>query len=71
MTDYIDLDVQLINRGRRIALLSDGQDVPITNWLNAEGECDPDEAMFCVCGPCLGGNWYCVDLQEFDAATIN
>ena len=71
MPDHIDIEVQLIHRGRGIAVLSDGQEVPIAGWLNSGGECDADEATACVCGPCFDGKWYSVNLQEFDAATIN
>ena len=71
MTDYIIPEVQMIHRGLGIAILSDGQEVPITNWLNADGDCDPSDAMTCVCGPCFDGKWYSVDLSQYDQAIIN
>ena len=66
MTTPIDLEVQLVHRRRSIAILSDGQELPVTKWANADGECDPDEATACVCGPCAAAKWYNVDLRGFE-----
>lgn len=60
------LEVTAINRGQSIALLSDGQTIPITTWLDADGECGAGTATTCVCGPDAGGRWYAVDLAGFD-----
>jgi hypothetical protein len=67
---YIALEVDAIHRGRSIAILSDGQEVPISNWLDADGECDPDGAQSCVCGPCFDGKFYAVDLSAFTGVII-
>lgn len=62
------LEVTAINRGQSIALLSDGQTIPITTWLDADGECGAGTATTCVCGPDASGRWYAVDLAGFDDA---
>jgi hypothetical protein len=56
--------VEALNIGQSAALLSDGQIVPVTNWLDDGDDCDPQDATFCVCGPCKNGLWYLVDLSE-------
>lgn len=71
MSDHLDLDVQLVHRSLGIAILSDGQEIPITNWVNADGECSAEDAVTCVCGPCFEGKWYNVDLREYEHATLN
>ena len=60
----MSLLVEAINRTTRQAVLSDGQILPITHWLGYEEECDPEDAISCVCGPCKDGYWYTVDLSE-------
>ena len=64
----IDLEVDAIHRGRGIAILSDGQEVPVTNWRNEDGECDASAAASCVCGPDVDGTFYAVDLSRFTGA---
>jgi hypothetical protein len=63
----IDLEVDLIHRERGIAILSDGQEVPITAWFSAPDAlpCEPKEAASCVAGPDFDGRWYAVDLTKF------
>lgn len=63
--------VEAINRGRELAVLSDGQAIPVAAWLDQEGETIPDTALAAVCGPCAAGHWYAVALSEFTAATRN
>ena len=60
------LSVEAINRTTSIAVLNDGQLIPITNWLLDGEDCEPEDAMSCVCGPCSKGKWYVVDLSEMD-----
>lgn len=62
----IDLEVDMIHRQRGIAILSDGQVIPITCWLTADDEtADPTEAVACTAGPDFDGRWYAVDLTKF------
>ena len=67
----IELEVDAVHRARGIAILSDGQEVPITNWIDIDGnECDYADAVACVCGPDFGGKWYAVALGSFTGAII-
>ena len=70
MTRAILLEVDCIHRGMSIAILSDGQEVPIANWIGAAGECAPEDAIACVCGPDFDGHWYSVKLSDFTGAVI-
>ncbi|WWT39623.1 hypothetical protein [Microcystis phage Mel-JY03] len=67
----IELEVDAVHRARGIAILSDGQEVPITNWIDIDGnECDYADAVACACGPDFDGNWYAVALGSFTGAII-
>ncbi len=60
--------VEAVNRKLRLALLTDGQMIPVLSWfLNGE-DCDPFDAESCVCGPDDDGKWHCVDLSDFQEA---
>ena len=62
----IALEIDAIHRAKGIALLSDGQEVPITNWIDIDGnECDYADAVACACGPDFDGNWSAVTLAAF------
>jgi hypothetical protein len=61
-----DLYVEAINRTTCLAVLNDGQVIPITNWYENGEDGEPDDATSCVCGPCNRGKWYVVDLSEMD-----
>lgn len=64
--DLIELEVQLVHRARGIAILSDGQEIPITNWIDMDGnECDYADACACACGPDFDGKYYAVALGSF------
>lgn len=65
-----DREVQLINRQLEIAVLTNGQIIPITNWLDEDGDCDKAFAVTCVCGPCFSGKWYSVNLQYYENARV-
>lgn len=58
--------VEAVNKTIGQAILSDGQVLPITHWFSYEEECDPEDAISCVCGPCKDGYWYTIDLSEMD-----
>lgn len=70
MSDPIALEVDAIHRARQIAILSDGQEVPVTHWMDAHGQCGSGTATACVCGPDFDGNWYAVNLSSFTGAVI-
>jgi hypothetical protein len=58
-----------INFSKNIAMLDDGQYIPITNWYDGDDEVSPDEAAACVAGPCKDDQWYAADLSEFEHKT--
>lgn len=64
-------EVLAISRDRAEAVLSGDEIIPITNWVDADGECDPWDAICCVAGPCEDGRWYSISLAEFDPIYIN
>ena len=67
----IELEVDAVHRARGIAILSDGQEVPITNWIDIDGnECDYADAVACACGPDFDGKWYAVNLHCFTGVTV-
>jgi hypothetical protein len=71
MSDMVDLEVQMIHRAKAIAILSDGQEIQITNWIDVEGdECGHADAVACACGPDSKGKWYAVNLGSFTGAVI-
>lgn len=60
-----DTEVIAVNRGRQVALLEDGTVIPITNWLDQDGEeCPPSAAMVCIAGSEAMGFWV-IDLEHF------
>lgn len=61
------IDVQAINLTKRLALLSDGATVPVTNLLDADGDetQEPAQAVGFVAGE--GGTWFAGLLSDFDA----
>jgi hypothetical protein len=64
------VDVQALNVSARLALLSDGTTVPITDLFDAGGANteNPAEAVGFVCG--AGGFWICDLISSFDAVTV-
>jgi hypothetical protein len=58
--------VEAINRITNLAVLNDGQILPITHWFKDGEKCEAEDATSCVCGPCKSGHWYTVDLSEMD-----
>lgn len=61
----IELEVDMIHRGKQIAILSDGQEVPVVFWFGPEDYATPEEAVSCVCGPDFDGGYYAVNLADF------
>ena len=62
--------VEAINKSLELVLMFGGSTVPITNWLDDQGEeCDADDAVFAVCGPDSEGCWHTLDLCDFEIVT--
>lgn len=59
-------DVEAVNVGRRIALLTDGRTVPITNLLDGDGDetDDPAEAVAFVAG--ADDQWFAAQLADYE-----
>lgn len=65
------LDVVAVNYRFQKAVLSDGQQVPVTHWFDRRGSiCAPRQAVTCVCGSDATG-WFSVDLEGFGPATVH
>lgn len=64
----MSLDIQAVQLRQRLAMLSDGQVVPIVSMLDFEGEDteEPHEAKAVVAGPCSCGRWYTDSLDGYD-----
>ena len=64
-------EVAMINVAMGVAIMEDGQELPITNAYNEDGdECAPEDAVACVAGPDRGGMWVRIDLQQFEGVTL-
>lgn len=71
------LEVQAVNLPGRMALLTDGQQLHITNLIDDDGDDTDDEAdaVCAVAGPDSLGQWWSIDLRQFSlrlgAATLH
>ena len=66
-----EADVLMVNREKRIALLTDNRIVPVTHWFGTRGEeCIPANAVTCVAGNDDAG-WFAIDLQMFGYAKVH
>lgn len=64
-------DIDAINRIDRLAILSTGEAIQITDWFEMDGYgCDPSDAVTCVAGPCSNGKWYSIDLREYEGIIL-
>ncbi len=62
--------VEAINRSLSIVLMVGGSTVPITNWLDEDGEdCAEEDAVMAVAGPDCEGRWHTIGLDEFENVT--
>lgn len=63
--------VHAVNLKRRIAVLDDGTQLPITYLFDAHGEMvdDADEASTFVCG--ISGMWFHEKLADFEGGRMN
>lgn len=64
-------EVAMINVTLGIAIMEDGQELPITNSFDDDGDdCEPSEAVACVAGPDRNGMWVTIDLCRFEGVAI-
>lgn len=67
-----DAEVEAVSRSRAVAVLSSGERIAITNWIDWAGdECRPDDAVVAVAGPDEQGRWFAIDLSAFEPAFLN
>lgn len=67
-----DADVEAVNRSRDVAVLNTGEQINITNWLDAFGEeCAIDDAVVAVAGPDRLGRWFAIDLSAFEPTVLH
>lgn len=65
------LDVIAINRTRGFAILNCDCQIPVTDWFGKDGkDCDPEDAIVCVCGDDAHG-WFTVNLETFQTVTLH
>jgi len=63
----MSVEVAMVNVTLGIAIMEDGQELPITNAFDDDGDdCDPAEAVSCVAGPDRDGMWVSIDLKQFE-----
>ena len=58
--------VEAINRTRGIVLMASGSIVPVTNWLDDDGD-ETDDAMAAAFAIVQGpdGKWHALDLSDY------
>lgn len=72
MTDTDDVEITAVNRAVAVAMTDTGQTIPVTNWLDCDGdEYAPKDAVVAVAGPDDQGHWYAIDLSHFDPVSLN
>lgn len=60
-----------VNRKLGIVLLTDGTELPITDFFDLDGdECAPENAVSCVAGSDEYG-WLSIDLSDFERKTVH
>lgn len=66
------MQIEAVNRKLAKVVLQNGTVLPITVWLDAEGEeCDGyEDAVVCVCGDDIAG-WFVVDLTDYPPSLAN
>ncbi len=54
---------------RQVAVISGGLEVPITEWINASGPCQPEDAHVAIM--VVGEDEYTIDMSAFQLAKPN
>ena len=58
-------DVEAVNIADRLALLTDGTVIPITNLIDDDGDdCEADAAVVAIAGQ-DGLGWWCIELADY------
>lgn len=67
------LFAQYLNPNTRLIILMDGEPIEIVRFMDIDGQDtdDLDEAIACVAGPDLDGNWYTMPIHDDVRTTIH
>lgn len=68
-----DPDVEMINYTHGLAIMDDGEIVPIVSWMDDNGDETPEHtaAVVAVAGPMKNDKWLTIDLSVFTQITVN
>ena len=60
--------IEIIYPLHNMMIIEGGESVPITNWIDADGEetDDYEEAVSCVAGPTVKGKWLVVIVSDLE-----
>lgn len=68
----MDAEVEAVSRTCAMVILTNGERLTITNWLDFDGdECAAEDAVVAVAGPDEHGFWFAIDLSAFEPAFLN
>lgn len=66
------MEITAINRQKAIVLLDTGECLPITHFMDADGDdCGSDDAVACVAGDDDLGVWFSIDLTAFEPVEVH
>ena len=64
-------EVAMINVVLGVAIMEDGQELPITDAFDDDGDdCEATDAVTCVAGPDRDGMWVSIDLKQFEGVVL-
>jgi hypothetical protein len=65
------IEVSSIHIASRVAIMEDGQQLPVTNAFDEHGDdCDLEEAVVCVAGPDKDGMWVTIDFRDMEKVRL-
>lgn len=65
-------EIRALNKGLAVATTDAGEHLPITDWLDADGDdCEPERAVVAVAGPDARGGWHVLRLWLFGQVQIH
>lgn len=63
------MKVFALDTTKQVAVITGGKEVPITEWINASGACDPHDATVAIM--VVGEDEYLIDMSAFQLAKPN
>lgn len=65
------IDVSMLSRSLRLAIMDNGESIPVVQWVDGDGEdCGPDDGVVCVAGPDAAGKWHTIDLTQLERTVL-